>query len=39
LWHASTLLFGFFLTEICALDSRAMGAIMAGSLWHPGWPV
>ncbi|MET3437326.1 Na+/melibiose symporter-like transporter [Sphingomonas sp. 1185] len=36
LWHASTLLFGFFLTEICALDTRAMGAIMAGSLMLNG---
>lgn len=36
LWHASTLLFGFFLTEICALDTRAMAAIMAGSLMLNG---
>ncbi|VXC99823.1 conserved membrane hypothetical protein [Sphingomonas sp. 8AM] len=32
LWHASTLLFGFFLTEACGLDARTMSFIMAGSL-------
>ncbi|KQM93221.1 hypothetical protein ASE70_14065 [Sphingomonas sp. Leaf22] len=32
LWHASTLLFGFFLTEACGLDARTMGFAMAGSL-------
>lgn len=32
LWHASTLLFGFFLTEACELDSRTMGLVLAASL-------
>ncbi len=32
LWHASTLLFAFFLTEACGLGARSMGSIMAGSL-------
>lgn len=32
LWHASTLLFGFFLTEACGIGARAMGWIMATSL-------
>ncbi len=32
LWHASTLLFAFFLTESCRLSVGAMGGIMAGSL-------
>ncbi len=32
LWHASTLLFGFFLTEACGIDARSMGWIMAASL-------
>nr|WP_233151193.1 MFS transporter [Sphingomonas sp. BT553] len=32
LWHASTLLFGFFLTEACGIDARSMGWIMATSL-------
>lgn len=32
LWHASTLLFGFFLSEACGLGVAAMGGIMAGSL-------
>lgn len=32
LWHASTLLFAFFLTEACGLSVGEMGAIMAGSL-------
>lgn len=32
LWHASTLLFGFFLTEICGIGARSMGWIMAASL-------
>ncbi|MDQ1154383.1 MFS transporter [Brevundimonas sp. SORGH_AS_0993] len=32
LWHASTLLFGFFLTELCGIDARSMGWIMAASL-------
>ncbi|TCM02902.1 Na+/melibiose symporter-like transporter [Sphingomonas sp. PP-CC-3G-468] len=32
LWHASTLLFAFFLTEACRLNVDAMGGIMAGSL-------
>lgn len=36
LWHASTLLFGFFLTEICGLGIAAMGFIMAGSLAFNG---
>lgn len=32
LWHASSLLFGFFLTEVCRITPIAMGAIMAASL-------
>ncbi|MDJ0278305.1 hypothetical protein QLH51_16020 [Sphingomonas sp. 2R-10] len=32
LWHASTLLFAFFLTEACGLSVGSMGWIMAGSL-------
>lgn len=32
LWHASTLLFGFFLTETCGLTPMAMGLVLAGSL-------
>ncbi len=32
LWHASTLLFGFFLTEACGLEATAMGMVLAGSL-------
>ncbi len=32
LWHASTLLFAFFLTEACGLGVGATGGIMAGSL-------
>ncbi|TCM04708.1 MFS transporter [Sphingomonas sp. PP-CC-3G-468] len=32
LWHASTLLFGFFLTEACGIGVRSMGWIMATSL-------
>ena len=32
LWHASMLLFGFFLTEACGLDARTMGFVMAGAL-------
>ncbi|KQM61389.1 MULTISPECIES: MFS transporter [unclassified Sphingomonas] len=32
LWHSSTLLFGFFLTEICGIGARSMGWIMAASL-------
>lgn len=32
LWHASTVLFGFFLTEACGMDAATMGAVMAGSL-------
>ncbi len=32
LWHASTLLFTFFLTEACTLSVGAMGGSMAGSL-------
>ncbi len=32
LWHASTLLFAFFLTEACGLSTGWMGLIMAGSL-------
>jgi Na+/melibiose symporter-like transporter len=32
LWHASTVLFAFFLTESCRLNVGAMGGIMAGSL-------
>ena len=32
LWHASTLLFGFFLTEACGLGARTMGLVMAASL-------
>lgn len=36
LWHASALLFGFFLTESCGLHARTMGAIMAASLAFNG---
>lgn len=36
LWHASTLLFCFFLTETCGLDARTMGFVMAGSLMLNG---
>ncbi len=32
LWHASILLFGFFLTEACGIGARSMGWIMAVSL-------
>ena len=32
LWHASTLLFGFFLTEACGLSMAEMSLIMAASL-------
>jgi Na+/melibiose symporter-like transporter len=32
LWHASTLLFGFFLTEACGMEAAMMGVVMAGSL-------
>ena len=32
LWHARTLLFGFFLTEACGLDARTMAVVMATSL-------
>lgn len=32
LWHASTILFGFFLTEACGLSATAMGLVMAGTL-------
>ncbi|GLQ91721.1 MFS transporter [Dyella acidisoli] len=31
-WHASELLFGYFLTEICALPPRLTGLILGGSL-------
>lgn len=31
-WHASELLFGYFLTEICALPPRQMGLILGGSM-------
>ncbi|MGR6331032.1 MFS transporter [Sphingomonas sp. XXL09] len=33
LWHASGLLFAFFLTETCALPPRSMGTVIAGSLF------
>jgi Na+/melibiose symporter-like transporter len=32
LWHASTLLFGFFLTEACGLNASAMSLVMAATL-------
>lgn len=32
LWHASTLLFGFFLTEACGMSPVTMGLVMAASL-------
>lgn len=32
IWHASTLLFAFFLTEICMIGAAAMGVILAASL-------
>ena len=32
LWHVSTLLFGFFLTEACGMEPFTMGLVMAGSL-------
>lgn len=32
LWHASGLLFGFFLTEACDLRPMAMGLVLGGSL-------
>ena len=32
LWHASTLLFGFFLTEACGLSAAAMSVVMAATL-------
>lgn len=32
-WHASGLLFAFFLTETCGLSPRAMGAVIAVSLF------
>jgi len=31
-WHASELLFGYFLTEICALSPQQMGLILSGSM-------
>ncbi len=32
IWHFSTLLFAFFLTEVCGLGVGTMGAVLAGSL-------